>query len=360
MRILYVINSLNIGGAEKLCVELIKLALDKNIKIDIYVLNNCDSTFKKELEDININIFNCGTNNYKSLSHLNWLLRNKKNYDVIHSHLSYSQYYVALIRLFDKKIKLITTEHNTFNERRKYKIFKFIEQYMYEAYDKVAVINEANKKAIIKWQRNIRDKIVVIENGINLNKFINGNAGNINDSILKDNSKKKILMVAAFREQKNHKLMIDAMKDISEDKILILVGDGNKYEKKKLEKQVEYNDLKSRVIFLGNRTDVENIMKCCDLFVLPSLWEGFGLVAAEAMASGLPIIASNVEGLSQVVDGVGVLFENNNKKDLVDKINLFFSKDEMEKKEIIKKGIRKSKKYTIDRTLDKYMYIYSN
>ena len=107
MRILYVINSLNIGGAEKLCVELIKLALDKNIKIDIYVLNNCDSTFKKELEYININIFNCGTNNYKSLSHLNWLLRNKKNYDVIHSHLSYSQYYVALIRLFDKKIKLI-------------------------------------------------------------------------------------------------------------------------------------------------------------------------------------------------------------------------------------------------------------
>lgn len=358
MKVLFVINSLNVGGAEKLCVDLIKLSKKCNHEIDIYLLNNVDTCLKEELEKEDISIYNAGTNNYKSIKHVIWLIKNKKRYDVIHSHLSYSQYYVSLIRIFDKNIKLITTEHNTFNERRKYSFFKKIEKYVYKSYNNIIVINSENMHSLTEWQESISDRVVVIDNGIDISRYLLADKECITEKVLKNCTTKKILMVAAFRKQKNHKLMIDALNYLSEDKVLILVGDGQPYEKKELLNYVKSKGLQNRVIFLGLRTDVENIMKCCDLFVLPSLWEGFGLVAVEAMASGLPVIASNVPGLYEVVNEVGICFENNNITDLVNKINCLFEKNSKELDYIIRKGREKSLNYSIESTFRKYIKIY--
>lgn len=359
MKILYVINSLHMGGAEKLCTDLAKIAKKKDVKIDIYALNNADTNLKIDAKSHGINVYNCGTSSYKSLKHLFWLLKHKSDYDAIHSHLSYSQYYVSLIRFFDKNIKLITTEHSTLNERRKYKLFKIIEKYVYKSYDKITVINNENRNSMIKWQKSIKDKIITVENGINIEKYINGNEKNIKDISLKDNSKKKILMVAAFREEKNHKLMIQSFSKLDKNKSLILVGNGTENKINEIKDIVNKLSLNDRVFFLGERTDVEDIMKCCDIFVLPSKWEGFGLVAAEAMASGLPVVASNVDGLREVVGNCGLLFENENLDDLVFNINKVFNMNEEEREELKERAINKCLNYSIYNTLKKYLEIYN-
>ncbi|MBI5997585.1 glycosyltransferase [Clostridium perfringens] len=361
MRILYVINSLHMAGAEKLTLDLAKLGKSKNIVIDIYVLNNSDTNLKLEAKNNNINIFNCGTNSYRSIKHFFWLIKYKDKYDVIHSHLSYSQYYVALIRLLDKNKKLITTEHSTFNERRKYKIFKVIEKWLYSAYDNIVVINNDNKASMIKWQSSISDKIIVISNGIDVKKFINGKKERINEGILIKNKKsQKILMVAAFRKEKNHEIIVNAMNKLDDNKVLILVGTGPEEYINNIKCLIDKNGINSRVFLLGERTDVEDIMKCCDLFVLPSRWEGFGLVVAEAMASGLPVVASNVQGVREVVGDCGLLFENENIQDLIGKINRIFTMSKEERKILTDMARKRSLKYSIENTFEKYLDLYKS
>lgn len=88
---------------------------------------------------------------------------------------------------------------------------------------------------------------------------------------------------------------------------LILAGDGE--DRAALQEQARALGIEDRVHFLGVRHDVPSLMKSADCFVLPSRWEGFGVVLAEAMAAGLPIVATHVDGISEVVeDGIqGIL-----------------------------------------------------
>ncbi|MGG7161202.1 glycosyltransferase family 4 protein [Clostridium baratii] len=358
MRILYVINSLNIGGAEKLCVDLIKKSKKRGILIDLYLLNNQETELRSELVKENINIFSSTTNNYKSYKHIIWLIKNSKKYDVIHSHLSYSQYYVSVLRIFNRKLKLITTEHSTFNERRNLKIFKFIEKFMYGQYSKIIVINNENLKSIIQWQKSIKNKVIVINNGIDIKKYSRGNKNNIKDErLLRIKDKNKILMIAAFRKEKNHKLMLNVLKKLDEKNVLILLGDGESSIKNYIKEFISENNLENRVIMLGNRNDVEDIINFCDIAVLPSMWEGFGLVAVECMAGGLPIVGSNVKGLSEVINNKDLLFNKNDKDDLTRKICCLLN-DSYKKESVIKYCIEKSKEYDIEKTLDRYLKLY--
>lgn len=356
MRILYVINSLNIGGAEKLCVDLAKIAQQKGSVIDIYVLNNVETFFTKELKKSGIKIFNAGANNYKSIKHVVWLLKNKNKYDVIHSHLSYSQYFVSIIRLFDKKIKLVTTEHSTFNQRRALKIFKIFEKIIYSSYDKITVINKENLQSMIEWQPSIQEKLVIINNGIDIERYRNGDKEKVTDKELtKVRNKKKILMIAAYRKEKNHMFMLKVIKELDKNMVLILVGDGEERIKNEINIYIQINNLEERVIQLGQRSDIENIIKFCDVGVLPSLWEGFGLVAAECMAGGLPIVGSNVNGLSEVIGNKDLLFEANNKLELINRLEKNIKKN----KEIVEYCEERAKKYSIERTLEQYLKCYT-
>ncbi|MEO6666924.1 MAG: glycosyltransferase, partial [Nitrospiria bacterium] len=80
---------------------------------------------------------------------------------------------------------------------------------------------------------------------------------------------------------------------------LVLVGDGSLA--KPLQEEAAHLGLVERVVFTGSRRDVPYLLRAMDLFVFPSLWEGQGLALVEAMASGLPVVASRVGGVSEVV-----------------------------------------------------------
>jgi glycosyltransferase involved in cell wall biosynthesis len=103
--------------------------------------------------------------------------------------------------------------------------------------------------------------------------------------------------------------LVNAMAKIAEQfpkSLLVLVGKGDNkgHEEIKLKEQVERAGLADKVRFLGWRSDVDEIMGCLDIFVLPSLNEGMGRVLVEAMAAGLPIVASRVGGiLDLIIDG---------------------------------------------------------
>lgn len=121
-----------------------------------------------------------------------------------------------------------------------------------------------------------------------------------------------IAIVGRLAEQKGHSILLAAMTQIVKeipDVILIVIGNGP--ERQNLIEKTAYLQLDKNVLWLGAQSQ-NKVFECysiMDIFVMPSLYEGFGLTAAEAMAAGLPVVASSIEGLSEVVENgvTGVL-----------------------------------------------------
>jgi glycosyltransferase involved in cell wall biosynthesis len=112
----------------------------------------------------------------------------------------------------------------------------------------------------------------------------------------------KIVMVARFSPQKNQALLLQALAGIDKPFELIFVGDGP--TQSQAESLTHELGLEKQVKFLGARSDVEKILKDADIFVLSTNWESFGLVLVEAMRANLPVVVSDVGGVSEViVDG---------------------------------------------------------
>lgn len=100
--------------------------------------------------------------------------------------------------------------------------------------------------------------------------------------------------VGRFNEQKNHKYLVKIFEKLvrrKENAKLILIGDGPL--RKDIEREIEDKGLEDKVLFLGQRSDVNKLMMAMDLFILPSLYEGLPVVGVEAQASGLPCIMSD-------------------------------------------------------------------
>lgn len=112
-----------------------------------------------------------------------------------------------------------------------------------------------------------------------------------------------LITAARFAPQKDHLLLLEALREVEGDWRLLLVGNGP------LRPQVEQAaldyGLSGRVEFLGEREDINSLLTSSDLFILPSKWEGLPLSILEAMRAGLPVIATNTGGVAEAVtDGV--------------------------------------------------------
>lgn len=149
-------------------------------------------------------------------------------------------------------------------------------------------------------------------------------------------------IVGRLAEQKGHAILLDTMtqivKEIS-DIILIVIGDGP--EKQKLIEKATDLKLVQHILWLGAlpQNKVFEYYAIMDIFVMPSLYEGFGLTAAEAMAAGLPVVGTKIEGLSEVIeDGIsGYLVQPSNSQALSNAL-LSLLKDPSKAKVIAQNG----------------------
>lgn len=358
MKILQVINSLNIGGAEKLIVETVPLMRKNGIKVDVLLLCDTGGSLKEKLLANNLTVFslNSGKKNlYNPLLVFN-IIPFLKRYDLVHVHLFPSQYWVSIARMLSlKKTLLVTTEHNTSNRRREHFFLKYVDKLIYRQYSKIIAISEATKKSLFQHLGNIRP-IQVICNGININEYSNVNAfERANLNLSKDDF--LLIMVGAFRKQKDQDSIIRSLLLLPSNVKLLLVGDG---ERKSVCKQlVTRLKLSHRVLFLGLRSDVSQLFKMSDVSIVSSHWEGFGLVAVEGMAVGKPVIASDVDGLNDIVYGAGLLFDKGNDSQLAELINKLRI-DRQYYNDISHKCLERSKKYDINRMVNQLIELYKD
>lgn len=144
-------------------------------------------------------------------------------------------------------------------------------------------------------------KISVIPNGVDCERFVHAQPADLSEFGIPAGSR-TILSVGRLHEQKGHDLLINAAAPLlanQPDLHLLIVGEGP--ARAKLQQQIVEINCAQRVHLAGWRSDVPEIMKACTVFALPSRWEGMPNVLLEAMAAGLAVVASDVEGVREVV-----------------------------------------------------------
>lgn len=354
IKILQVITSLHTGGAEKLIVDMVPKYRQHGLDVDVLLFDGTETPFKQQLESAGVKVFSLGRGGsvYNPL-YLFKLLPYLRKYDIVHTHNTACQLFAAIGSVLCSVV-LCTTEHNTSNRRRGLKWYRSIDKWMYSRYKKIICISPSTEDNLRESIHDYSDKICTIPNGIDIANYAIASSVE-KDTISKNPERKVIAMVAGFRYQKDQETVIRAMTLLPENTELWLVGDGER--RTLIEQYIKQYKLENRVLLLGIRSDVSSILKTVDIVVQSSHWEGFGLAAVEGMAAGKPVVATDVAGLSQVVEGAGILFPLGNEKKLANILKHLLS-DEKHYNSVAEQCQLRAKQYDIVQMVDSYHDIY--
>lgn len=230
--------------------------------------------------------------------------------------------------------KIIFTAHGyVFNEPMadlKRKFYIFLEKFSSKFIDKIICVSEFDKQTGLKNKIAPENKYVIIHNAINLNNYNfldNQEARQKLQEITKiDFQDKKIIgTIANLYKTKGLEYFIDAAKIVNRgDVIYMVIGEGD--ERNNLKLRIKDSEL-TNFFLVGNIPEAANYLKGFDIFVLPSVKEGFPYTVLEAMAANVPVITTGVGALPEIIKNNenGILIEPKNPQILADKIKLLLS-----------------------------------
>lgn len=295
MRVLHLINDLDPGGAQRLVRDLAGALRAAGLDVAVLTLSDTGRSIRR-------------------------LRRATAGYDLIHVHLFPSLYLMAAANL-GRSIPLVFTEHNTTNRRRSRPLLRPLERLVYSRYSAVACISHAVKKSLLDWLSIPHSPFPIIENGVDLSRF--EPVRMIPPSARQEY---RFLMPARFVPQKDHMTVLEALTLLPQNVKVLFAGDGPTLPE--VRSRAEELGLAGRVSFLGEVTDIAPLLNE-DLCggILSSHWEGFGLAAVEMMATGLPVFASAVGGLKEVIPSSRLLFTPGSASQLASHIRFHISDD---------------------------------
>ncbi len=306
MRILLITTHINFGGISSYTFTLAKALISRGHDVVCASSSgNMLSLFKKNgIRTINIPI------NTKSelspmliLSLFRLLMLNKtEKFDIIHAQTRVAQ---VLASYMSKIIKIpfVSTCHGFFRRN--------IGRQIYPCWgERVIAISEAVKKHLMLDFYLPEERVKLVHNGIDIDRF----------KVLPrrsdpDHKDRTVGIIARLSTVKGHKYLIGAMSEVIrefDDARLFIFGQGKiKYE---LVRQAESLNISEKVFFLPSISNTPEVLQEIDIFVMPSVQEGLGLSILEALACGIPVVASNVGGIPSIIkhDVSGLLVEPGN------------------------------------------------
>jgi sugar transferase (PEP-CTERM/EpsH1 system associated) len=305
--VIHLITELSTGGAQIALLRLLT-GLDRDrFSPAVVCLYNGDTTIARQIRALCIPVTDLGMTakwRWDALWRLCCLLRRERP-TILHTWMFHANVPGRIMgRLVGVPI-IITSRRN---ENIGGHLRETLNRWTSRLDDRVIAVCESARQAEIKRARVPPDKVVTIYNGIDPERFITSDPQPPEvRKILGVPAKAPLLgLVARLHRQKGLGDLLTAVAWVRErvpDVRLLLIGEGELRDE--LEAQARALGLSGAVIFAGTRTDVAEIVAALDIFVLPSLWEGTSNAVLEAMAAGLPIVATAVGGTPEVVvDGV--------------------------------------------------------
>jgi glycosyltransferase involved in cell wall biosynthesis len=229
----------------------------------------------------------------------------REQVSLLHSHQYTPFFYSLLARLIYRRAPVLMTEHGrTFPDFRRPKRV-LANRILLERRDRVVAVGKAVRHALVENEGLPAERVEVIYNGVNLAAFANGvhDRAAIRSKLGVGMDDFVIVQVARLDRLKDHSTAIRALRRIVDQRRnvrLLLAGDGP--ELAAITELVEAAELTSNVRILGLRRDVARLFAAADLCLLTSVSEGIPLVLIEAMGARLPVVATRVGGVSEVVE----------------------------------------------------------
>ena len=283
--------------------------------------------------------------------------------DVIHAHYAMphaASAYLAKRMLQDRDVKTVTTLHGT-------DITLVGQAPSFYAVTRFSIDESDCVTSVSSWLRDETRRIFRTERPIHvIHNFVDTDAFRPRDvsdrrSQFAAPGEKILLHISNFRPVKNIAAVVRVFQGVSEriPSRLLLVGDGP--ERVPVERLVHELGIAERVCFLGSQEYVEDILPLADAFLLPSLHESFGLVVLEAMAVGVPVVATQVGGTREVVihGESGLLRDPHDVEGMTeDLVGLF--RDEERARAMGEAAVRRAREaFHVDRVLPEYLKVYA-
>lgn len=313
-----IIPKLGFGGAERNLVDIINNSDTKKTRYSVIVFFD-DNPLWSEVKNTKARLYVIRKKG-KISWHLFGDLRRKLSElkpDITHTHLFGADFWggVAAKKL---GLPLVSTEENTVQDPGWSFLRTAIKRRMRARVDQYVALSESIKIFLQNAYKAESKKIEVINCGVDLERF-----SNIPKPAF--SAPWKLAIIGRLTRQKGHVLAFEALSRLKEyDWTLEMLGGGELADL--LRAEVKKQGIADRVTFTPPVRDVERVLKEKDVLLMPSLWEGLGIVAREAMAAGRLVVAADCDGLKETINDRrnGILFETGNSESLRQKLKWCF------------------------------------
>jgi len=364
MNIFHLISSSGLLGAERVLLEIAEYSKRTGLEVGIGVFQNSQNP-NLELAEVakrqglDVQVFPCNGRFDKKTIRMIKDYIDKSGVQILHSH-NYKSNFYAWRALSNNNIQWVVTKHG----RRfgpKLLIYNFLDGFIVRHADRVITVSkEIARKARLAGIDS--KKICLIENGVNLERFRNNiPPDSIRESLRIKKDAFVVGTVGALTEEKGHLYLLKAIPKVVQrfpEVIFLFVGDGR--ERPSLEITTSHLNIKDRVIFAGMRKDVPEILSILNVFVLPSLNEGLPMALLEAQAAQIPVVATRVGAIPDVLeDGVtGILIPPKDPQAIAEAITMILSNKNFAS-EIAQKGFERVRdNFSSEKMGSKYHSIY--
>lgn len=353
MKIIQIMPEFGLAGAETMCENLTSELVKMGHSVSVVSMYDYHSAITARMEDAGVNVIYLHKKPGLDPAMVWKMKRILKGIepDVIHTHRYCAQYAIPAAILAGVKCRVHTIhsiakqENGTFARK--------LNKFFFDHNGVVPVaLSELIQETVMDEYHLPKNKIPVIFNGINLEKCLPKDSYYTGDSF-------RIIHIGRFMEVKNHRGLVSAFLQFHAkytDSELWLIGDGE--TRGEIERFVSENEMQGSVKFLGLQSNVYPLLHDADIFTLPSNYEGIPMTLIEAMGTGLPIVATAVGGVPDMLsDGENALLVENNVQAIADAFERYYL-DEALREVHGRKALLRSKAFSSETMAEKYIKIY--
>jgi len=309
MKLLFVIDNMELGGGERVFLQ---LAAGLRDRFEVSVASMSGGTFEHELKQLGIKFYPVDMSrrfSLKPISRIKAIIRNNK-IDLVHSQGARADFFARIAGRLAGVPHIFCTiampvEGFDVGLLQK-KVYRFIDQLTERYVERFIVVSDSLKQMLVEGRGIPAHQVLRIYNGIELSQYHpDAEYGNLRSEWGIPQEVSLIGAIGRMVWQKGFEYLIECIPEIGRtypDTKILIVGDGPLLDGlKALSGRL---GVEKNIIFTGFRSDIKEILSAFDLLVVPSLLEGFPMVTLEAMAMAKPIIATNIDGITeQITDG---------------------------------------------------------
>jgi len=310
------------GGSERVVYE-VASKLDKGL-YSVLIVSFKEGPVRMMYERLGFKV--CVVSKHKSLD-LRFIYNLRKilvdeSVNIICPH-HFGPFLYSFMAAFGSRAKLVYTEHSQWQLEELYPLYKVLLKIMILKTDAIVSISKQIEDYYVNSLSVQKKKIHSITNGVDLKLYRKSPSDDKRLELGIGAHELIVGMVAHIRPEKNHQLLISAFervaRELKEVRLLLI---GNDSLNGAIQRIVGECSVGNRIVFLGQRDDVPELLRIFDVFCLTSVHEGLPLTLLEAMASGVPVIGTDVMGINEIItdNENGLLFPNGDEEKLAEVI----------------------------------------